>query len=112
MMKLHELDLEDQEELHNGPIKYNYEERKDSERISYNEFFWEYMNRNELIIIGNVSNEWPCRKQWVQKDEVNFDFLSNKFNDLVVSIILFFIVFECSFPFNNYRTFKAGKSFC
>lgn len=84
MQNFEELNLTDQE-LHNKPI-YNYEIRKSSESFSYNEFFWDFMNSNELVIIENVSNNWPCRKDWVKGDNVNFDYLSDKFKNLVVPV--------------------------
>lgn len=83
--EMEELDLENQEDLHNKP-SYDYDIRKSSQSFSYQEFFWDYMYANELVIIDNVSNSWPCRRDWADGDKVNFDWLENKFRDLDVPV--------------------------
>ncbi|KAL5286993.1 JMJD4 family protein [Megaselia abdita] len=82
---MEELDLESQENLQNHP-KYEYQTRKSSKCFSYNDFFWDFMVPNELVIFSNVSNDWPCRRDWIDGDKVNFNWLEDKFKSLTVPV--------------------------
>lgn len=35
--------------------------------ISYNDFYWQYMERNYPIVLMEVSTQWECRLHWIKQ---------------------------------------------
>ena len=51
-----------------------------ADEISYNDFFLKYLIANKPCIIqSNATKNWPCRKDWIQNDAPNFNFLKKLF---------------------------------
>jgi len=52
-------------------------EKRDAQKMSYSDFFCNYLQRNFPVILTNIGNEWPCFKEWVTPEGTpNFDYLS------------------------------------
>lgn len=34
--------------------------------LSYNDFYWQYMERNYPVILTDVSTQWECRRNWIK----------------------------------------------
>lgn len=72
--------------------------------LSYNEFYWRYMDTNWPVIITDVSNSWECRNWALDKDnenanissdaddssssssQINFDYLRKRIGNLNVPV--------------------------
>ncbi|XP_075152806.1 jumonji domain containing 4 [Haematobia irritans] len=52
-------------------------ERFHCDDISYNDFYWQYMENNVPVVLCNVSKHWECRK-WIKKTaHNNHDYIDN-----------------------------------
>ncbi|XP_013114227.2 2-oxoglutarate and iron-dependent oxygenase JMJD4 homolog [Stomoxys calcitrans] len=82
-------------------------ERHNVDNISYNDFYWEYMENNIPVVLCNVSKHWECRK-WIKTPRdasngchdnpspifntphdgtgksINYDYLKEKIGNLMV----------------------------
>lgn len=54
--------------------------------ITYNDFFTNYIMKNQPCIIKNVANEWESTNQWIFNGRVNFGYLSEKYGNENVSL--------------------------
>ncbi|TMW43766.1 hypothetical protein DOY81_011156, partial [Sarcophaga bullata] len=67
--------------------------------ISYNDFYWQYMERNYPVILTDVSTEWECRLNWIVTERecnidnqlitatvLNYDYLKAKIGDCLVPV--------------------------
>ncbi|KAM7352208.1 jumonji domain containing 4 [Cochliomyia hominivorax] len=53
-------------------INFEIEEQNDiprfkQEDLSYNEFYWQFMERNYPAVLTDVSNKWECRRNWIKQ---------------------------------------------
>lgn len=57
-------------------------------QLSYDEFFDKYMLGNEPVIITDISQNWPCVKNWlnVKENAINFEFLKQTLKDRHVPV--------------------------
>ncbi|KAL9923924.1 jumonji domain containing 4 [Glossina fuscipes fuscipes] len=85
----------------NPPIEshcqHNSIERFDGKQLSYNDFFWHFMNTNWPVILTDVSNNWECRKNWLQYYQgtsngnrytatINFNYLKQRIGNRSVPV--------------------------
>lgn len=58
-------------------------ERYSCKALSYNDFYWNYMNANWPVILTEVSNDWECVSKWLiatDNSQTTIDFNSLKRN--------------------------------
>ncbi|XP_020279195.1 jmjC domain-containing protein 4 [Pseudomyrmex gracilis] len=73
-------------------------------RVTYNDFFSEYMIRNKPCVINLEATEnWPCRREWVLDGAPNFEALRSLFERCVVPVA------DCNKKFYNSQ-FKDDMS--
>ncbi|XP_075991778.1 jumonji domain containing 4 [Anticarsia gemmatalis] len=50
--------------------------------LSFLDFFSNFMIKNTPCIIRNIASEWECTKKWVCNNEINYDYLKDKYGNL------------------------------
>ena len=62
--------------------------------ITYQDFFTEYLLRNKPCVLGSwATNNWKSRAEWVKNNELNLDYLVEKFgrnNILTLNLVIFY----------------------
>ncbi|XP_055916738.1 2-oxoglutarate and iron-dependent oxygenase JMJD4 homolog [Eupeodes corollae] len=88
------LDLKLKSPLNQSQINENLIPRIKQTDLTYNDFYWNYMNANWPVILTSVSNEWECRRQWTiqtttsnnDTTEINFKYLKQKIGNCLVPV--------------------------
>ncbi|XP_073822183.1 jumonji domain containing 4 [Musca autumnalis] len=66
------------------------------DEISYNDFYWLFMERNIPVVLEQVSNSWECRN-WIKSksgcasdrvnpNSINYDYLKEKIGNILVPV--------------------------
>ncbi|KAJ8953862.1 hypothetical protein NQ314_007202, partial [Rhamnusium bicolor] len=72
-------------------------------KLSYNDFFQNYMLRNAPCIIKNITDLWETSLFWLKHNKPNFDYLLEKYGQSKVTI------YNCSERYyNSQKTREAG----
>lgn len=75
-----------------------------NEEISYNEFFQNYLIKNQACIIKNVAKNWNSYNEWIDKDgNICFDYMLTKYGNLDVTI------YNCEEKYYNSQTTDNWK---
>lgn len=63
--------------------------------LSYNEFYWTFMENNWPVILCDVSAQWDCRKNWLESQStndntsatgINYDYLKERIGNCQVPV--------------------------
>nr|XP_021191267.2 2-oxoglutarate and iron-dependent oxygenase JMJD4 [Helicoverpa armigera] len=54
--------------------------------LDFEDFFTNFMLRNQPCIIHNVTESWKCAREWVNGDQINYDYMNNEYGDLIAPV--------------------------
>lgn len=67
--------------------------------ISYNDFFKNYLIKNQACVVKNIASNWSASKNWIENDAPNFTYLNSKYGNCEV------VVYNCNEKyFNSQKT--------
>ncbi|KAG5675162.1 hypothetical protein PVAND_005088 [Polypedilum vanderplanki] len=97
-----EIEIENLAEINQVQNDCNEIVHKEAEKLSYNQFFHEFMNKNVPIVIKNVNILTEFTKQWIDKsDTINIDEMHKSLENEIVP------VYNCSKKyFNSHEKFS------
>lgn len=73
------------------------------EEIPYNEFFQNYLLKNQACVIKNVAKNWQSYRSWIANNGISFDYMLSKYGDLDVT------VYNCEQKYYNSQTTENFK---
>lgn len=72
-----------------------------SSSLNYNDFFHQFMRRNQPVIITEISDKWICSQMWIknlencEKRKINFEYLKQQISNRKVPIA------DCTARYSN-----------